>query len=297
MPTAPVDEPDWTLADSWIWARLKQVSETVNRLFEGYQFGEAGRQIYDFFWGDFADWYVEISKNQIAEGGDRAFYTVQTLVRIFDTCLRFLHPYTPFVTEALWGHMRSACLETSPALTPKGGWEDALIIAGWPESLPMEGWEAEAIDDFALIQEMVRAIRNIRSEYKVEPHRKIPCTISAGAKTAMIAAQQQTFVSLAGIDPQAVTIVEKPLEPSEDRVTLVVAPVEISLPLAGLVDLEAERARLEKELEEARSQIERLEKLLASPFAHKAPPDVVEKEREKLAAYQETAARLKQQLG
>jgi valyl-tRNA synthetase len=297
MPTAPVDEPDWTLADSWIWARLKQVSETVNRLFEGYQFGEAGRQIYDFFWGDFADWYVEISKNQIAEGGDRAFYTVQTLVRIFDTCLRFLHPYTPFVTEALWGHMRSACLETSPALTPKGGWEDALIIAGWPESLPMEGWEAEAIDDFALIQEMVRAIRNIRSEYKVEPHRKIPCTISAGAKTAMIAAQQQTFVSLAGIDPQAVTIVEKPLEPSEDRVTLVVAPVEISLPLAGLVDLEAERARLEKELEETRSQIERLEKLLASPFAHKAPPDVVEKEREKLAAYQETAARLKQQLG
>jgi valyl-tRNA synthetase len=112
----------------------------------------------------------------------------------------------------------------------------------------------------------------------------------------MIAAQQQTFVSLAGIDPEAVRIVEKPLDPSDDRVTLVVAPVEISLPLAGLVDLNAERARLEKELEEARSQITRLETLLASPFAQKAPAEVVEKEREKLVAYQETALRLQQQL-
>ena len=297
MPAEPTGEPEWTLADSWIWARVKYLTEMVNRLFEGYQFGEAGRQIYDFFWGEFADWYVEIAKDQIAEGGDRAFYTVQTLVRIFDTCLRFLHPYTPFVTEELWGHLRGACQETSPALAPKGGWEDALIIARWPEAKEMEGWEAQAIDNFTLIQEIVRAIRNIRSEYKVEPGRKIACTISAGGKRDMIAAQQQTFVSLAGVDPQAMQIVEKPLPPSDERITLVVAPVEITLPLAGLVDLAAERARLEKELAEAASQIQRLEKLLASPFAQKAPPDVVEKEREKLAAFQETAERLQQQLG
>jgi valyl-tRNA synthetase len=297
MPAEPSGEPEWTLADSWIWARLKYLTETVNRLFEGYQFGEAGRQIYDFFWGDFADWYVEIAKDQIAAGGDRAFYTVQTLVRIFDTCLRYLHPFTPFVTEELWGHLRGACQETSPALAPKGGWEDALIIARWPEAKQMEGWEAQAIEDFSLIQEIVRAIRNIRSEYKVEPGRKIACTISAGGKREMIAAQQQTFVSLAGVDPQAVQIVEKPLPPSDERITLVVAPVEITLPLAGLVDLAAERARLEKELAEATSQIQRLEELLASPFAQKAPPDVVEKEREKLATFQETAERLQQQLG
>jgi len=296
MPAQPMGEPDWTLADSWIWARMKQVNQTVNRLFEGYQFGEAGRQIYDFFWSEFADWYVEISKDQIAEGGDRAFYTVQTLVRIMDTCLRFLHPFTPFVTEALWGHLREASLKTSPALAPASGWEEALIIAKWPEPLQMEGWEESAIEDFALIQEMVRAIRNIRSEYKVEPGRRITCTISAGEKSAIIESQKKTFASLAGIDLQGLTVVVKPLEPSEDRVTLVITPVEISLPLAGLVDLEAERARLEKELTESQSQVERLEKLLASPFAQKAPPDVVAKEREKLAAYQETAERLKQQL-
>jgi valyl-tRNA synthetase len=237
------------------------------------------------------------SKNQIAEGGDRAFYTIQTLVRIFDACLRFLHPFTPFVTEVLWGHLREACQDVSSYLTPPEGWEDALIIARWPEPQATEGWEAKAIEDFSLIQEMVRAIRNIRSEYKVEPGRKIACTIAAGKKAQIINSQQQTFTLLAGLDHGALKITAEPLVPADDRVTLVVGPIEIALPLAGLVDLAAERARLETELAESHAQIERLENLLASPFAQKAPPDVVEKEREKLAAYRETAARLKQQLG
>jgi len=297
MPAEPMDDPEWTLADRWIWARMKQLTDTVNRLFETYQFGEAGRQIYDFFWNEFADWYLEISKDQIAEGGDRAFYTIQSLVKVFDTCLRFLHPFTPFVTEELWGHLKSASQEASPMLAPEGGWEDALIIAQWPESLPMEGWEAGAVEDFTLIQEMIRAIRNIRSEYKVQPGHKIAATIGAGEKQDVIENQRQTFVSLAGVDTDELSVVKEPPEASEDRITLVVAPVEIALPLAGLVDVEAERERLEKELAEAESQINRLEKLLASPFAEKAPPEVVEKEREKLKTYQETAERIRQQIG
>ncbi|MBG0771013.1 MAG: class I tRNA ligase family protein, partial [Anaerolineaceae bacterium] len=297
IPAKPEGEPEWTAADSWIWARLKTLTETVNRLFETYQFGEAGRQIYDFFWGEFADWYLEISKDQIAEGGDRAFYTVQALVRVLDTCLRYLHPFTPFVTEALWGHLKEACQETSDLLAPKGGWEDALIVAKWPGTLPMEGWETEAMASFDLIQEMVRSIRNIRAEYKVQPAHKIGCTISAGEKLAVIESQKQTFISLAGLDPDDLMIVKEPLEPSDDRITLVITPVEISIPLAGLVDVEAERERLARELAEAESQIARLEQLLGSPFAQKAPAAVVEKERAKLAEYQETAERLKLQLG
>ncbi len=297
IPAKPEDEPTWTAADSWIWARLKTLTETVNRLFETYQFGEAGRQIYDFFWGEFADWYLEISKDQIAEGGDRAFYTVQVLVRVLDTCLRYLHPFTPFVTEALWGHLKETCQETSDLLAPEGGWEEALIVAKWPEALPMEGWEAEAIEDFSLVQEMIRAIRNIRAENKVQPSRKIACTISAGEKVALIEHQKQTFISLAGLDPEALVIVKEPLAPSDEQITLVITPVEITIPLAGLVDAEAEKERLSKELTEAESQIERLEKLLNSPFAQKAPATLVEKERAKLAEYQETAARLKLQLG
>jgi len=229
MPATAEGDPDWTLADSWIWARLRELKVTVNRLFEGYQFGEAGRQIYDFFWTEFADWYLEISKDQIAEGGDRAYYTIQTLVWVFDTCLRFLHPFTPFVTEALWGHLKAASEEVSSELAPNGGWEDALIVARWPEPTPTEGWEADAIENFTLVQEMVRAIRNIRAEYKVQPAHKIACTISAGKKTTLMQSQKQIFSSLAGVDLDGLEIVEKPLAPSDDRVTLVVTPVEISL--------------------------------------------------------------------
>lgn len=297
MPPAPQAEPEWTLADSWIWARLKTLTETVNRLFESYQFGEAGRQIYDFFWTEFADWYIEISKSQIAEGGDRAFYTIQTLVRVFDTCLRFLHPFTPYVTEALWGHLREACMQTSEQLAPEGGWEDALIIARWPERKLFEGWEDAAVEDFALMQDMVREIRNIRAEYKVQPGNKIACVISGGAKTELLKEQKEIFEQLAGIDPDQLSFIEESRPSSDDEVTLVVAPVEITLPLAGLVDVSAERDRLEKELTEAQSQISRLEKLLASPFAQKAPPEVVAKEKEKLTAYQETAERIRIQLG
>jgi valyl-tRNA synthetase len=297
MPSEAASEPDWTLADSWIWARTKQLSETVNRLFETYQFGEAGRQIYDFFWTEFADWYLEISKDQIAEGGDRAYWTIQLLVKIFDICLRFLHPFTPFVTEALWGYLKEAAVETSADLSPEGGWEEALIIAQWPEAMELKGWEGKAVEDFNLIQEMVRAIRNIRAEYKVQPGHKIACKIGAGDKLDMVEAQRQVFVSLAGVDPEALEIVKEPLEPGEETIPLVVTPIEISLPLAGLVDVEAERERLKKELREAEGQINRLEKLLASPFAEKAPPEVVQKEREKLEDYRETAQKIQQQLG
>jgi valyl-tRNA synthetase len=197
----------------------------------------------------------------------------------------------------LWGHLKEAVKEVSADLTPEGGWEEALIIAQWPEAMELEGWEGEAVEDFTLIQEMVRAIRNIRAEYNVQPGHKIACKIGAGDNLEMIEAQRQVFVSLAGVDPEALEIVGEPMEPSEETINLVVTPVEISLPLAGLVDVEAERERLEKELAEAEGQIKRLEKLLASPFADKAPPEVVQKERDKLEDYRETAEKIKQQLG
>ena len=297
MPNKSEKDPEWTLADRWIKTRLEELTGTVNRLFESYQFGEAGRQIYDFFWTEFADWYIEIAKDQIAEGGDRAYFTIQTLVHVFDTCLRFLHPFTPYVTEALWGHLKEACQDTAPGLTPAGGWEDALIVAHWPETSRVEGSDPQAIEEFLLIQEMVRAIRNIRAEYKVPHGRRIAATISGGKKMETIQAQKKSLILLAGIDPEEMTIVMEPLEPSEDRITLVIPPVEISLPLAGLIDVAAERERLEKELAEVQSQINRLEKLLTSPFANKAPAEVVDKEREKLVTFQETAEKIRKQLG
>ena len=110
---------EWSLADSWIWARLYALVREVERLFQAYQYGEAGRQIYEFFWNDFADWYVEVAKLQMQKEETRE-QTVVTLVRVLDMCLRLLHPFTPFVTEELWGHLRQAVLH-SPLARTRGG--------------------------------------------------------------------------------------------------------------------------------------------------------------------------------
>jgi len=299
-PKAAQKNPKYTTADAWIWARQKQLRQSVKRLFENHQYGEAGRQIYDFFWSEFADWYLEVAKLQMDEGGDRAFYTTDVLVSVLDTCLRLLHPFTPFLTEELWGHLKSACLDHGGKIgledVTADNWPAALIVAPWPEPLPEEGWEEQAIKDFELLQEIVRAIRNARAEKNVKPNQKISATIVASEFAANLEREAATLANLSRVDPDSLSIHEEIAEKPENCVVLVVGSVEIFLPLAGMIDLAEERERMEKELAETESQIARLEKLLASPFAEKAPPPVVQGERERLAGFMETAEKLKEQL-
>ena len=296
---------DYTLADSWIWARLEGLVRDVERLFQTFQYGEAGRQIYEFLWSDFADWYVEIAKEQLKNEETKA-QTVETLARVFDMALRLLHPFTPFVTEELWGHLRTAILESpTPALASGASvgvsdlaadWPDALIIAPWPEPREPEGWEEAKLADFLLVQEIVRAIRNVRAEKGVAPGRRIAATVAAGAKTGLLKEQSRVIASLAGLNEAELRMTEALAEKPKDAIALVVGPAEIYLPLAGMVDLAEEKIRLEKELQETESHIARLEKLLAGDFARKAPAALVQKERDKLVAYQETAGKIKAQL-
>ncbi len=295
-PSAPQAAPQWTLADSWVWARLQSLVREVERLFAGYQYGEAGRQIYDFLWSEFADWYLEIAKLQNNEGGDRAFYTAQTLVRVLDTCLRLLHPFTPFITEELWGHLKRTSLAKSEHYSPKSGWEEALIIAHWPEPAPLEGWEKQKVTEFSLVQEIVRAVRNLRSEKKVAPGKRIPVMIAAGDQFPVLLGQAASIQSLATIDAAQFQLAAQLAEKPQNAVTLVVSGVEIYLPLAGLVDTAAEHTRLSKELAEIESQIERLAALVDGPFGQRAPTAVVDKERQKLATFKETAGKLREQL-
>jgi valyl-tRNA synthetase len=280
----------WSLADSWIWARLQALVREVERLFQAYQYGEAGRQIYEFFWNDFADWYVEAAKLQMQTPESRE-QTVITLVRVLDMCLRLLHPITPFVTEELWGHLRKAVL-ASPLRELATEWPEALIIAAWPEARPEEGWETERLADFGLIQEIIRSIRNLRAEKKVSPAKRLPATLAGGAKTALLREQSNLIAVLAGLDHSQFSILETLKAKPENSIALIAGAVEIYVPLSGMVDLEAERARLQKELAETEVQIERLEKLLGEDFGNKAPAAVVQKERERLAAFQETAGKL-----
>jgi valyl-tRNA synthetase len=293
--TASLSATEWTLADSWIWARAQALVRDVERLFQSYQYGEAGRQIYEFFWGDFADWYVEIAKLQLGQGGERAYLTASTLVRVLDLSLRLLHPFTPFVTEELWGHLRRAML-ASPLADLAQAWPEALIVASWPTPRPEEGWETDKLARFGLLQDVVRAIRNLRSEKGVKPGRRIAAVVVSSSAAPLLRGQSSGLCLLAGLDPQVLTILEDLPSRPEGHVALVVGPVEIYLPLAGLVDSAEERARLEKDLAEAQAQVERLEKLLAGSFAEKAPPAVVQKERDKLAGYRQTAEKIRGQL-
>ncbi|KAA3648773.1 MAG: valine--tRNA ligase [Chloroflexi bacterium] len=290
------EDAEWTLADSWIYARCNQVTGDVSRLIDRYQFGEAGRQIYDFFWNEFADWYLEIAKLQVTEGGARALKTTQVLVRVMDTSLRLLHLYTPFISEEMWGHLKTAAQAGHASLAPTQGWEDALIIAQWPQAEEEQGWEADTIHDFELLREVVRSIRNLRAEKDVKHSQKIGATLVSAEAAEMLEGQAASIAALAGVAPDSLHIKSSIEAKPEGSIALVAGPVEIYLPLAELVDAAEERSRLEKDLAETRSHIQRLEKLLGSDFAKKAPAQVVEKEQAKLLDYKETAQRIQAQL-
>ena len=294
-PEKPEADPARTASDQWILGRMNQVIRDVDRLFARHQYGEAGRQIYEFFWSEFADWHLEISKIQTGEGGDRAWLTARILVHIYHTTLRLLHPFMPFVTEELFGLLKTTCEGHPARFGPGDGWEEALIIARWPDAGPEETWEAEGVAAFQPLKELVVAVRNLRAEKEVEAAQKIPIAIKAGNLAGFFEANRAALAWLARLDPEAVQIAAD-LDPPAGSLPLVVGQIEAYIPLAGLRDPEQERLRITKELTAANDQVERLERLLSSEFSKRAPAEVVGKERDKLAALQGTASKLKQQL-
>ncbi|MFN3741624.1 MAG: valine--tRNA ligase [Anaerolineales bacterium] len=297
-PAEPLSAPHWTLADRFILARLKQVIRDVERLFQHYQYGQAGQLIYDFFWADFADWYLEIAKLQVNEGGDRAFYTVERAVQVFDAILRLLHPFVPFVTEEIYGHLRRASLEHSASLKPiYGRWNEVLITAPWPEALPIEGWEEDAQRDFEQFRQLVRAIRNLRAEKNVRPEQRLAAILVTGEKLSSLYQQEKSALAmLARLDETRLEILPHLHSRPAKHIVLVEGELEIYLPVAEMMDEREERARLEKELHQLEAQIQRLEKLLAGEFSQKAPAHVVQKERQRLEESKRAAAKIRQKL-
>ncbi|MAT99612.1 MAG: valine--tRNA ligase, partial [Anaerolineaceae bacterium] len=290
------DSPDYTAADQWILTRLSEVTETADRLMDSYNFGEAGRQVYDFLWGDFADWYVELAKVQLrdrgAEGGARAWTTLSVLREVLDNCLRLLHPYIPYVTEETWQQLKQAFAAADLGIAPAEGWAQALIIADWPAA---GSKYPEAAADFERLRDLVRAIRGARAENNVEPGKWITAVLSAGDKTEFIKQQKPILCFLARLDEDELVVAETAVPP-EQAITIAVGEISCYLPLAGMVDLDKERERLTKELAELERQIKRVTGLLNSPFAEKAPADVVQKERDKLAGLQASQAELSERL-
>ncbi len=271
-----------TLADKWIMSRLNGLVAEATRLIDDYNFGEAGRQMYDFFWSEFADWYIEIAKIRLNGSDKRAAATArQVLTHILERTLRLLHPFIPFVTEAAWQHL------------PHHG--DTLMLAQWPEA-GITNPDIEA--DMNLLMDIIRAIRNARAEYDVHPAKRIKAIIVAGDKIKLISKEQVILSSLARLDPENFEVVETLDETPQDALTLVAeGGIEIFLPMAGLVDIAAEKTRLASELTQVESGIARTEKMLANEnFVSKAPAAVVDKERAKLADLQGQAQKLKERL-
>ncbi len=274
-----------TLADRWILSRLAKLTSEVTRLIDEFQLGEAGRQINDFFWSDYCDWYLEIAKVQI-QGNEQARRTTAGILRaVLDQSMRLLHPFMPFVTEEVWQHL----YRTSEP--NQGRWPaSALIVAPWPQA-NMQAIDDEAEQEFALLQEIIVRIRDARNQMDVEPARRIPVIMAAGNLVAMLEAQSLLIQFLARTEPPQLydQLVQKP----EQSMSLLAGPVEIYLPLAGMLDISKELERLNKEIAQAQQEIARIQgKLANKAFVTRAKPEVVEKEREKLAAQEERIGKL-----
>ena len=169
------------------------------------------------------------------------------------------------------------------------------MIARWPETRPVEGWEAGKIASFEQVQAVVRAIRNLRAEKNVKPGLRLSAILVDSS--GLVLQEARVIASLAGLDETKMVISTKLDSKPEGQIALVAGPVEIFLPLADFVDPAEELARLTKDLADAESHILRLDKLLSSDFANKAPAAVIQKEREKLANYREIADKIRVQLG
>ena len=267
-----------TLADRWILSRLNTVIADATRFIEDYEFGQAGNQIYDFLWGDFADWYVEIAKLQLKTVDEG---TRELLLHVLDQTLRLLHPFVPYITEAVWQKLPRAAGEAP-----------ALIVAAWPAGGAVD---AEALERFEHLRALIRGVRNARTEKKIEPKKRLAAVIAAGDRAGWLNEQRGVLAALAGLDPDGLTIIAGGEAPAQS-ISVIESGTQIFLLLEGVIDTAAERERLAKELADLERVIAKSRGLLASDFANRAPAAVVDKERTRLAEAEASRAKLVAQL-
>ncbi len=268
-------------ADRWILSRLEAVIDEVTVNLERLRLHEAAAAIYRFFWSEFCDWYLELVKARLYdESNPQARDAARAVLRqVLDVSLRLLHPVMPFISEELWLKLPDREI-------------DSLIVASWPEPRP-ELLDAEAESQMAILQEMLGAVRNIRSEYNVEHGRKIEVLVRSAdaALRAALAAEGESARRLGGIADLRLDGETRGAGAS----AVLTSGAVVHVPLEGLVDLSRERARLDKQLGELRGLVERSERRLASAdFVRKAPAEVVESARQKLEGLREQLARVEE---
>ena len=276
---------DLPLAERWIISRLHQLTNEVTHHLENFNFGEAGRALHNFAWGEFADWYLEAAKTRLYGADDALKKEAQrTLLYVLERLLRLLHPIMPFITETIWQSL------------PLDKGRDTIMLAPWPSAGPID---EGAIEQWETVQALIRAIRNTRQEYSVEPARWIAATIVSAGLATPLAASRDVLAALARIDDGQLDIATALGDAPEQAAQIVVGDgLTAYLPLAGMIDLDQERERLQKQIDEAESEVQRLETRLANEaFVSNAPAPIVAGAREQLSAAQERLARLRERVG
>ena len=261
---------DLTLADRWILARLQTTIADVTRLFERFEFGEAGRILYSFIWDDYCDWYIEMTKEQLQDKEAANTTTKSILVFVLDQFLRLLHPIMPFVTEEIWQQI--------------GGQDKSIVVADYPRV--MEAYQDSQVEaQMAQLMELIRAVRTIRNEMNTPLSKPVDLYIKVqdASGQALLEANQAYIKRFC--NPAQLLISQAPEHP-EEVVTQVLSFAEILMPLKGLIKLEDELARLEGEQAKLGKEVARIDgKLSNEKFVSRAPEQVVAEERNKRQGY------------
>jgi valyl-tRNA synthetase len=268
---------DLTLADRWILSRLDDVTRSSTQLMESFNFGEAGRQINEFIWSELCDWYIEAAKVDLKREGSQA---PQVLAHVIERSLRLLHPFMPFITEALWQKV------------PHVG--ESIMVSAWPVAA---GRDLEAERAFGTLIELVRGIRNARAEAGVEPAKWIGAHVYPGELVEAFESSRGELGFLARIADDQLVIRGGEAAHEAQVLTVLADGVTASLPLAEMVDIGVERARLQKELDDARSEHGRATAQLSNEsFMARAPEKVVQVQRNRLARAEEQIRVLEQRI-
>ena len=273
-------------ADAWIFSRLAKLSAEVTKDIETYQFGEMARELHAFFWNEFCDWYIEFSKASLREEGDARLQTQRNLVYVLDNALRLLHPAMPFVTEAIWENVPHA-----------GGEAPALMMAKWPEPESLASLvDEESERAVSLLCDVVSAVRSTRARYGISPKQELPVVLRAGFENArVLEGLKSQIISMARASE--LSIVPSDAHKPAESACVVAHGCEVYCVLTGLIDFEAERARLTKERATLQKDEAKFAKKLSNPgFLAKAAPEIVEKDTAKLAELRDKLARVEEQL-
>lgn len=268
--TAPVPK---TLADKWALARLDDIVRSITTDLEALNFSRPGETLRDFTWTEFADWYLEIAK--IEKGKEKM------LAYILYTLLRLWHPFMPFVTEEIH------------RLTFAAGDKDFLMVASWPKVAKRSTSAKKTLADFALLQNVIVGIRNIRSTYRVEPGKKIDVAVSAGDKEALLKKNADVICGLARVG--TLNVAAKTKRPA-GAAHAAIGGVQLYVPLGSLIDVVAEKARIGKEIADTERYLANQEgKLKNKDFVARAPAHIIAGERQKLRDAEEKLAKLREQ--